>query len=60
MVWPETIVGTRANEKEREIFMFEGRVLDYGATELLTTDTLVVLVSHSHEPITPFSGALTK
>jgi hypothetical protein len=60
MVWPETIVGTRANEKERDIFMFEGRVLDYGATELLTIDTLVVLVSHSHELITPCCSALTK
>lgn len=40
--------------------MFEGRVLDYGATELLTTDTVVVLISHSQELITPFSGALTK
>jgi hypothetical protein len=47
MAWPETIVGTRANGREREIFMFKGRVLDYGDTELLGTNTVVVLVSHS-------------
>jgi hypothetical protein len=58
MVWPVTIAGTRTNEREREIFMFEGRVLDYGGTELLRSNTVMVLVSLSQELITPFSGAL--
>lgn len=57
MAWPETIVVTRANEREREIFMVDGNVLDYGDTQLRI---LWLFCSHLQELITLFSSALGK